>query len=80
MKYTKLEEINIRLMKDNTRLYRKIRLSNLQTKNSIPQSQAHHKLETLVEVAMSLFYPEEACVSTAIPNPMQVAETPEGQH
>ena len=79
-KYTKLEESNIRLMKNNTRLYRKIRLSKLQTKNSSPQSQAHHKLETLGEVAMSLFDLEEACDSIAIPNPTQVAETPEGHH
>ena len=28
-KYTKLEESNLRLMKENTRLYRKIRLSTL---------------------------------------------------
>ena len=54
MKYTKLEEINLRLMKENTRLYRKIRLSKLQARNSIPQSQAHQKLETLAGVAMNL--------------------------
>ena len=56
-KYTKMEESNLRLMKENTRLYRKIRLSKLQTRNSSPQSQAHQKLETLAEVAMSLYDP-----------------------
>ena len=56
-KYTNLEETNIRLMKDNTKLYRKIKLSKLQTKNSSPQYQAHHKLETLVEVAMNILDP-----------------------
>ena len=35
-KYTKLEERNLKLMKDNTKLYGKIRLSKLQTKNSSP--------------------------------------------
>ena len=80
IKYTELEESNLRLMKENTRLYRKIRFSKLQTKNSSPQSQAHHKMETLAEVAMGIFYPEASCDSTAIPNPMQVVETPEGQH
>ena len=79
-KYTKLEESNLKLMKENTRLYRKIRLSKLQTRNSRPQSQAHQKLETLVEVVMSLCDLEVGCDAVAIPNPIQVAETPEGQH
>jgi len=79
-KYTKLEERNLRLMKDNTKLYRKIRLSKLQTKYSNPQSQAHHNLETLEEVAMNIYDPEAACDSTAIPYPIQVAETPKEQH
>ena len=79
-KYTKLEERNLRLMKDNTKLYRKISLSKLQAKNSNPQSQAHHKLETLAEVAMNLYDPEADCDSTAIPNPIKVAETSEEQH
>ena len=37
-KYTMIKERNIRLMKENTKLYRKIRLSKLQTKYSNPQS------------------------------------------
>ena len=64
-------------MKDNTKLYRKIRLSKLQTKKSNPQYQAHHKLESLAEVAMNLYDPEAFCDSTATPDPIQVAETPE---
>ena len=79
-KYTKLEENNIRLMKENTRLYRKIRISKLQMRNSSPLSQDHQKLETLVEVAMSLCGPEVSCDAAAIPNPRQAAETPKGQH
>ena len=54
MKYTRLEESDLRLRKENTMLYRKIRLSKLQTRNASPQSQAHQKLETLAEVAISI--------------------------
>ena len=75
-----MEESNLRLMKEKNKLYRKIRLSKLQTRNSSPQTQAHQKLETLVEVAMSLFGTEASCDSTAIPNPRQAIETPKGQH
>ena len=75
-----MEESSHRLMKDNTIIYRKIRLLKLQTKNSSPQSQVHHKLETLAEVEMSLCDPEAAGDAAAIPNPIQVVETPEGQH
>ena len=79
-KYIKLKEINLRLMKDNTKLYRKIRLSKLQTKYQNPQSQAHHKLETLAEVAMNLYDREVDFDSTTITDPIQVVETPKEQH
>ena len=79
-KYTKLEEINLRLRKENTRLYRKSRLSKLQTRNSGPQSQAYQKLETLAEVAMSLCDPEVSCDDVAIPNPIQIAKTLKFHH
>ena len=49
-----LQKRNLRLMKDNARLYRKIKLSRLQMKNSNPKSQAHLVLETLEEAAISL--------------------------
>ena len=75
-----MEESNLRLMKENTRIYRKIRMSKLQTRNSSPQSQAHQKLETIAEVAMSLCDLEASYDDAAIPNPIQVAETLEGQH
>ena len=68
-KYTKMEESNIRLRKEKVRLCIKIRLSKLQTRNSIPQPQAQQKLETLEEVAMSLCGPEAACDVASIPNP-----------
>ena len=67
-------------MKDNTKLYRKIRLSKLQTKYWNPQSQAHHNLETLAETTMNLYDPEESCDSTIVLDPIHVAETPEEQH
>ena len=79
-KYTKLEESNLSLMKDNTKLYRKIRLSKLHTKYSNPHSKAHHNIKTLADVAMNLYGPEVACDSIAIPDPIQVAETLEEQH
>ena len=75
-----MEESNLRLMKENTSLYRKIKLSKLQTRNFGPQSQAHQKLETLIEVAMSLCYPKASCDAATLPNPIQVEEKPKGQH
>ena len=75
MKYTRLEESNLRLRKDKTRLCRKIKLSKLQTRNSSPQSQAHQKLETLAKVEMSLFGPKAVCDIAANLNPRQAIET-----
>ena len=49
-------------------------------KNSNPKYQAHLALETLAEAAISLQDPEADCDAAAIPNPMQVAEIPEGQN
>ena len=51
--YILLQKRNLRLMKDNARLYRMIRLLRLQMKNSNsnPSSQDHFALETLAEVA-----------------------------
>ena len=75
-----MKESKLRLMKENTRLNRKIRLSKLKTRNSSPRSQAHQKLETLAEVAMSLYVQEETCDAASIPNPRKAAETPKDQH
>ena len=68
-KNTNMEDSNVRLRKEKVRLYRKIGLSKLQKRNSSPQSQAHQKLETLAEVAMSLFGLDPACDAATIPNP-----------
>ena len=67
-------------MKDNSRLYRNIRLSRLQMKRSNPKSQAHQKLETLAEVAISIFGLEASCEIAANPNPRQDLETSKGQN
>ena len=68
--YILLQKRNMRLMKDNARLYRKIRISRLHTKNSNPKSQAHLALETLAEAAISLQDQVAACDAAAIPKPM----------
>ena len=78
--YILLQKINLRLMKDNARIYRMIRLSSLQTKNSNPNSQAHLALETLAEATISLQDPEASCDAADIPNPRQVAEVPKDQN
>ena len=68
--YILLQKINLRLMKDNTRHYRMIRLSRLQTKNSNPNSQTHLVLETLAEAVISLQDLEVAHDAAIITNPM----------
>ena len=64
-------------MKDKSRLYRMIRRSRWQKKDSNPR--IHLALETLVEAAISLQNPEVAHDIADIPNLMQVEEVPEGQ-
>ena len=78
--YTLLQKINMRLMKENARLYRMIRMSRLQMKDSNPNSQAHLALETLAEETISLQDLVVAYDVVAIPNPMQVVEILEGQN
>ena len=58
-------------MRDNTRLYKMIRLMRLQKKKTNPIPQPHLALETLVEVASSLQDPEVAHDVVVFPNPMQ---------
>ena len=64
-KNTKLEESNLKLRKEKVRLCTKIRLTKLQIRNPSPQPQAHQKMETLAEVAISLFGLEAACDTAA---------------
>ena len=77
--YVLLKRRNLRLMKDNSRLYRIIKLSRLQKKNSNPSSQSHPMLETLAEVASSFQDHEAAHDAAALSNPMQIEEIMEGQ-
>ena len=68
--YILLQKRKLILMKENSRLYRMIRLSRLQMKDSNPNSQAHLALENLAEATISLQCPEAACDVADIPNPM----------
>ena len=68
--YVLLKRRNLRLMRDNTRLYRMIRMMRLQEKNSNPSPQAHLALETLAEAAASLQVPEATHDVDVLPNPM----------
>ena len=75
--YVLLKRRNLRLMKDNSRLYRMVRMSRLQKKD--PNPKTHLALETLAKVAISLQDPEVAHDVADIPNILQVEEVPEGQ-
>ena len=77
--YVLLKRRNLRLMKDSSRLYRMVRLSRLENKNSNPRSQAHFTLETIAEVVTSFQDPEAAHDVVALSNPMQIEERLEGQ-
>ena len=77
--YVMLKKRNLIFMKDNSRLYRMIRVLWLEKKNSNPISQSHFPLETLAEAITSLQDPEFAHDIADIPNIMQVEEVVEGQ-
>ena len=66
-------------MKDNTRLYRMIKIQRLQVNISKwnPSSQTQFALETLVEVAMSLQNPEATHDAANFPNIGQAEEVTE---
>ena len=68
-------------MKDNTRLYRMIKLLRLQVKNSNsnPSSHTHFALETLAEAATIFQDPEAAQDVVVFPNPRQPEEVLEDQ-
>ena len=52
--YIFLKRLNKRYLKDNTRLYRMIRLQRLQLKEAKQNPSTHLTLETLAEAAVSL--------------------------
>ena len=72
--YFLLQKRNMRFMKDNTKIYRMIRLLRLQmnNSNSNPSSQSHFTLETLAEAATSFQDLEAAHDAVALSNPMQI--------
>ena len=68
-RYIFLKKLNTRYLKDNTRLYRLIRLQILQLKETKANPSIHPTLETLVEATVSL-HPLET--SQAIVNPRSI--------
>ena len=57
-RYIFLKRLNKRYLKDNTRLYRIIRIQRLQMKDAKPNPSTCLTLETLAEAAVSLQHPE----------------------
>ena len=55
-------------MKDNTRLYRMIRLQRLQVKDAKPNPSTHLTLETLAEAAVSLQHQDSSQDAANLPN------------
>jgi len=79
-KYDKIKERNKMLMKDNTKLYIKVRLLRLQTMPSKPQPQANLDVETLAEAATSFAdVPEAFSKNDEEPDTVQAAVALEEQ-
>ena len=74
--YVLLKRRNIRLTKDNTKIYRMIILMRLQNKNANPSPQTQLALETLAEAVTSFQDPE---VAHDVSNIMKVEELLEVQ-
>ena len=66
--YVFLKRLNKRYLKDNTRLYRMIRLQKLQMKEAKQNPITHLTLETLAEAAVSLQPPESSQGPVNLPN------------
>ena len=77
--YILLKRRNLRYMKDNTRLYRRIRLLRLQVKNSKITPSTHFSLETLAEATIILQNLESIHAIVDPPNVEQVEERSEGK-
>ena len=67
-RYAFLKILNKIFLKDNTRLYRMIRLQRLQMKEAKLNPSTHLTLETLVEAAVSLQTPEASQAAVNLPN------------
>ena len=74
--YVLLKRRNMRMIKDNTILYRMIISMRLQKKNANPSPQTQLTLETLAEATTSFQDPE---VAHDVSNLIQVKEVPEFQ-
>ena len=72
-RYIFLKILNKIYLKENTRMYRMIRIEKLQMKDVKPNSSTHLTLETLAEVAVSLQPLESSQVVANLPN-MEPAE------
>ena len=72
--YILLKRIHRRYLKDNTRLYRMIRLQRLQIKEAKENPSGHPTLETLVEAAVSLQPPETSQVVVNPPSTELIEE------
>ena len=77
--YALLKRINLRYMKENTRMYRMIRILRLQLNNSRSNPSSCSALETLAEAAICLQNPEAIQEAVDFPNIGQVEEIPEYQ-
>ena len=71
--YIFLKRMNTRYLKDNTRLYRMVRLQRLQLKEAKANPSSHPTLETLAEAVVSLQPPEASQGVLNIPS-MKLAE------
>ena len=67
-RYIFLKRLNKRYLKDNTWLYRIIRLQILQLKEAKQNPRTHLTLETLDEVALILQPPEASQATVNLPN------------
>ena len=67
-RYVFLKRINKRYLKDNTRLYRMIRLQILQMKEAKKNPSTHLTLETLAKAAVILQPPESSQDAINLPN------------
>ena len=67
-RYVFLKRLNLIYMKDNTMMYRMIRLQMLQVKNAKPNPSTHLTLETLAKAAVILQHPESSQTATNLPN------------
>ena len=73
-RYIFLKRINTRYLKDNTRLYRFVRLQRLQLKKAKANPSSHLALSTLTEAAISLQPPKASQGTVNTPSTKPVEE------